>query len=75
MTTYVCDLALVGGHVEADVAITVINGVFTTVEVSGQSPQGATRLKGLTLPGMANAHSHAFHRALRSRTHAARGSF
>jgi formiminoglutamate deiminase len=75
MTTYVCDLALVGGHVEADVAITVINGVFTTVEVSGQSPQGATHLKGLTLPGMANAHSHAFHRALRSRTHAARGSF
>jgi len=27
-----------------------------------------TRLPGLTLPGLANAHSHAFHRALRGRT-------
>ena len=30
---------------------------------------------GLTLPGFANAHSHAFHRALRGRTQAGRGSF
>jgi formiminoglutamate deiminase len=28
-------------------------------------PPGTTRLRGLTLPGLANAHSHAFHRALR----------
>ena len=27
-------------------------------------------LAGLTIPGLANAHSHAFHRALRGRTHA-----
>ena len=33
------------------------------------------RLAGLTLPGFANAHSHAFHRALRGRTHAGAGSF
>ena len=38
-------------------------------------PAGAKRMRGLTLPGFANAHSHAFHRALRSRTQAARGSF
>ena len=30
---------------------------------------------GLTLPGLANAHSHAFHRALRGRTHGGRGTF
>lgn len=30
---------------------------------------------GLTIPGFANAHSHAFHRALRGRTHAGRGDF
>jgi len=30
-------------------------------------PAGTTRLAGLTLPGLANAHSHAFHRALRGR--------
>ena len=33
-----------------------------------RSAAGATRLAGLTLPGLANAHSHAFHRALRGRT-------
>ncbi|MCW2821300.1 MAG: amidohydrolase, partial [Marmoricola sp.] len=30
---------------------------------------------GLTLPGFANCHSHAFHRALRGRTQQERGSF
>ena len=34
-----------------------------------------TRLPGLTLPGLANAHSHAFHRALRGITQAGRGTF
>ena len=33
------------------------------------------RLAGLTLPGLANGHSHAFHRALRGRTHGAGGTF
>jgi len=34
-----------------------------------------TRLPGLTIPGLANAHSHAFHRGLRGRTQTGRGSF
>jgi formiminoglutamate deiminase len=34
-----------------------------------------TRLPGLTLPGLANCHSHAFHRALRGRTQRERGTF
>jgi formiminoglutamate deiminase len=38
-------------------------------------PPDAVRLSGLTLPGLANAHSHAFHRALRGRTHAGKGTF
>jgi formiminoglutamate deiminase len=38
-------------------------------------PPGAVRLRGLTLPGLANAHSHAFHRALRGITQASRGTF
>ena len=33
------------------------------------------RLAGVTLPGLANAHSHAFHRALRGRTHGGTGTF
>ena len=32
-------------------------------------------LPGLTLPGLANTHSHAFHRALRGRTQRERGTF
>src|SRR5262249_31473462 len=40
-------------------------------------PAGAGRLQGLVIPGLANAHSHAFQRALRGRTEAAEsgGSF
>jgi formiminoglutamate deiminase len=48
--------------------IAVANGVAS-------APPGAHRLAGLTVPGMANAHSHAFHRALRGRTHGETGSF
>ncbi len=33
------------------------------------------RLPGLTLPGLVNDHSHAFHRALRGRTQRGRGTF
>ena len=38
-------------------------------------PPPSARLAGLTLPGLANAHSHAFHRALRGRTQTGTGSF
>jgi formiminoglutamate deiminase len=38
-------------------------------------PPAAVRLAGLTVPGLANAHSHAFHRALRGRTQEGPGSF
>jgi formiminoglutamate deiminase len=34
-----------------------------------------TRLPGFTMPGLANAHSHAFHRALRGRTQVGEGTF
>ena len=71
------DWAWLGGHdVVADVVLEVTDGVLTRVE-SGvpTSPPNATRLPGLTLPGLANAHSHAFHRALRGRTHAGATDF
>ncbi|HEY3530226.1 MAG TPA: formimidoylglutamate deiminase [Nocardioides sp.] len=35
----------------------------------------AAALPGLTIPGLANCHSHAFHRALRGRTQRGRGTF
>ena len=43
--------------------------------MGGAPPANAKHLIGLTLPGLANAHSHAFHRALRSRAQGGRGSF
>jgi len=42
---------------------------------SGPAPAGATRLSGLALPGLANAHSHAFHRALRGSVQVGSGTF
>ncbi|WP_240641274.1 formimidoylglutamate deiminase [Nocardioides ferulae] len=41
----------------------------------GETPVPPTRLPGLTLPGLANCHSHAFHRALRGRTQRGGGTF
>ncbi len=38
-------------------------------------PAGTIRLAGLTMPALANAHSHAFHRALRGTTQAGQGTF
>ena len=38
-------------------------------------PDATTHLPGLTIPGLANCHSHAFHRALRGRTQRGRGTF
>ncbi|MCD0481812.1 formimidoylglutamate deiminase [Streptacidiphilus sp. ASG 303] len=42
---------------------------------SGPCPPRAVRLGGLLLPGMANAHSHAFHRALRATVQVGSGTF
>src|SRR5262245_42419219 len=50
-------------------------GVVTAVRGGVERPPHATPLDGLTLPGLANVHSHAFHRALRARTHVERGTF
>ncbi|GIF12632.1 formimidoylglutamate deiminase [Actinoplanes teichomyceticus] len=74
MTAYLAEYAWVGGRVEPDVRIEVADGRFGAVTPGSPDPS-ATRLTGLVLPGLANAHSHAFHRALRGRTHHDRGSF
>ncbi len=61
------------GPVRDGVLVDVEDGVFTRV-VTGP-PGDADRLAGLTVPGLANCHSHAFHRALRSRAQRGRGTF
>ncbi len=74
VTRYHAEYAWLGGGSPArDVAIEVSGGVFGSV--TPDSPPGGTRLAGLTLPGLANVHSHAFHRALRGRTHTGGGTF
>ena len=74
MTTYWLERAWTGeGPVRPGVRVTVEDGVFT--EVADGEPDGAERLPGLTIPGLANCHSHAFHRALRGRTQRERGTF
>jgi formiminoglutamate deiminase len=65
--------AWVGGAVVSGVRIEVDGDRFGVVAPG--APGRARVLRGLTLPGLANVHSHAFHRALRGRTHAGRGSF
>ncbi len=62
--------------VATGVLVTIDGGRFTGVAADVPAPPpGAHRLAGLTIPGMANCHSHAFHRALRGRTQRGRGSF
>jgi formiminoglutamate deiminase len=61
-------VAGVAGGVARDVLIAARGGRFTEVTPgtpATQLPPDTVRLRGLTLPGLANAHSHAFHRALR----------
>jgi formiminoglutamate deiminase len=53
-----------------------LKGVPTPDRCRFPRPAGETnRLPGLTIPGFANCHSHAFHRALRGRTQRERGTF
>ncbi|MGV9838108.1 formimidoylglutamate deiminase [Nocardia niigatensis] len=73
MSTYWCPRAWLPSGVAEGVRIDIAEGVIVAVS-SGEKASG-TVLPGMIVPGFANAHSHAFHRALRGRTHAERGSF
>ncbi|MCM2413693.1 MULTISPECIES: formimidoylglutamate deiminase [unclassified Streptomyces] len=74
--TYWLSHAWLGTHVEPGVVLEVSGGLIAGVRTGVDSPPpGATVLRGLTLPGLANAHSHAFHRALRSTVQVGSGTF
>ena len=75
MTTLFAHHALLPSGPARDVLIEVDGGRFTSVTPDVAPSSGATLLGGAVLPGLANAHSHAFHRALRGRTHAGGGTF
>lgn len=69
-----CRAALVDGRFADDVAVTVVDGRITALTPGAAPAPDATRL-GVVVPGFVNAHSHAFHRELRGRTHADGGDF
>ena len=74
MSAWWLERALLPDGVVEGVRVEVADGRFTSV-THGVAPADVTRLPGLTLPGLANCHSHAFHRALRGRTQEDRGTF
>ncbi|POH71089.1 formimidoylglutamate deiminase [Cryobacterium zongtaii] len=75
VATYWCESLLVDGVTTVEVRLTVgAHGRITDRADGVPAEPGDIRL-GTVLPGLANAHSHAFHRALRGRTHDQGGDF
>jgi len=69
VSSYWCQQAWLPGGVAGGVEVAADSGGLIVAVRPGVRPTpGANRLSGLVLPGMANTHSHAFHRALRGRT-------
>jgi formiminoglutamate deiminase len=66
VTAYWAPYAWLPDGLERDVTLEVADGWFTRV-AAGTPPGGSVRLAGVVLPGFADGHSHAFHRALRGR--------
>jgi formiminoglutamate deiminase len=72
-----CELAWLGGKRAEEGVLIELDGERIATVAAGlvSPPPQATSLRGLTIPGLANAHSHAFQRALRGRTQVERGDF
>jgi formiminoglutamate deiminase len=72
-----CELAWLGGERAEEGVLIELDGERVGAVATGVAspPPQATSLAGLTIPGLANAHSHAFQRALRGRTQAGQGDF
>ncbi|HEY7430704.1 MAG TPA: formimidoylglutamate deiminase [Streptosporangiaceae bacterium] len=76
---WLADLAwLPGEGVRSGVLIEAAGERITAVTAGtsqADCPAGTARLPGLTMPGLANSHSHAFHRALRGACQTGQGTF
>lgn len=76
VTSYWLEHAWLDPEVEPGVLVEVADGRVSAVRKGVEAPPpGAVVLRGLTLPGLANAHSHAFHRALRGTVQVGSGTF
>ncbi|MEP6598456.1 MAG: formimidoylglutamate deiminase [Actinomycetota bacterium] len=69
MTSYLAEHAWLPSGVVRDVRILVDDSRITAIDGETSRRPGDVPVAGLVLPGFANTHSHAFHRALRGRTH------
>ena len=68
--------AWVNDRVVSGCLLTATDGRITALrEGVAVPPPGAEPLRGVTLPGLADAHSHAFHRALRGSAQVGSGTF
>jgi formiminoglutamate deiminase len=63
------------GHQAYDVVIEVEDGRIKAVREDAPVPTGAVQLRGWTVPGFANVHSHAFQDRLRGITESGGGDF
>jgi formiminoglutamate deiminase len=75
VTSYWCEYAWLPGGLVASVRVDVTGDRIVGVSADVEAKPDDVRLAGVTLPGLANTHSHAFHRALRGRTHGGGGTF
>lgn len=74
--TYHCEYAYLGGDTAVpDVAITVAGERITAVTAGADRAPGSVAMPGLALPGLANTHSHVFHRAIRGHTQSGAADF
>jgi formiminoglutamate deiminase len=74
-TGYWAAHAWLGDAPARDVRLVERSGRWVSVQPGVPPAPEDTVLPGLVLPGFANTHSHAFHRALRGRTHDDGGTF
>lgn len=75
MTSFWCESAWLTGGFAKRVRLVVGSGLLREVHVDTDPEERDIILEGVTLPGMANTHSHAFHRALRGRVNGGGGNF
>jgi formiminoglutamate deiminase len=72
---YWAEQAFLPDGLASRVRLTISGDRFGEVITDVDPEPGDDQLAGVLLPGFANAHSHAFHRALRGRTQGGRGTF
>lgn len=75
MSSYWAAYAWLPEGCQAGVSFVVERGRFAQVRAGVAPEAGQEILSGVTLPGLGNGHSHAFHRGLRGRTQADGGTF